>query len=67
MAWRWFRGYVPSLCSSQGFFGFSFPAVSQVIGIGVFWLFMPATDARPKVAKIDLIITTNNQGPIRSP
>ena len=32
MASHWFGGYVSSLCSPQGFFGFSYPAVSQVIG-----------------------------------
>ena len=31
MASHWFGGYVSSLCSPQGFFGFSYPAVSQFI------------------------------------
>ena len=31
VASHWFGGYVSSLCSPQGFFGFSYPAVSQFI------------------------------------
>ena len=32
MASRWFGGYVSSICSPQGFLGFSYPSVSLVIG-----------------------------------
>ena len=31
VALHWFREHVSSFCSPQGFFGFSYPAVSQVI------------------------------------
>ena len=55
MASHWFGGYVSSLCSPQGFSGFSYPAVSQVIGNSLVRAFMPATGARPKAAKINLM------------
>ena len=32
VALHWFGEYISSFCSSQGFLGFSYPAVSQVIG-----------------------------------
>ena len=32
VASQWFGEYVSSFCSPQGFLGFSYPAVSQVIG-----------------------------------
>ena len=49
MASHWFGGYVSSLCSPQGFFGFSYPAVLSASS--VFRAFMPATGARPKQPK----------------
>ena len=52
----WFGEYVSSSCSPQGFFGFSYPAVSQVIALNrVVRLFMPAAGVRPKEAKINLM------------
>ena len=57
MALHWFGKYLSSFCSLQDFFGFSYPAVSQVWRDGIFrvWLFMPAAGARPKEAKINLM------------
>ena len=53
MVLHWFGGYVSSLCSPQGFFGFSYPVVLSASS--VFRAFKPATGARPKPAKINLM------------
>ena len=55
MASRWFGGYVSSLCSPQGFLGFSYRRSHRLSGISVFKAFMPATGARPKAAQINLM------------
>ena len=55
MASRWFGGYVSSVCSPQGFLVFRTRRSHRLSGITVFMVFMPATGARPKAAKIDLM------------
>ena len=61
MAPHCFGGYVSSF-SSQGFFGFSYLAASHLYPVNYLSLlqsqtksFMPATDARPKETKINLM------------
>ena len=61
MAPHWFGGYV-SIFYPQGFFGFSYPAVSHLYPVDYCRccnlerkLFMPATGARPKETKINLM------------
>ena len=56
MALHWFGEYVSSLCSPQGFFRFSYPAVChRLSGDSVVRSFMSATGVRPKEAKINLM------------
>ena len=64
MAPHWFRGYV-SIFSPQGFFGFSYPAVSHLYPVDYCRCcnldrksFMPATGAGPKETKINLMDCT---------
>ena len=61
MAPHWFGGYV-SIFSPQGVFGFSYPAVLHLYPVDYCRccnlerkLFMPATGARPKKTKINLM------------
>ena len=58
---HWFGGYV-SIFSPQGVFGFSYPAVLHLYPVDYCRccnlerkLFMPATGARPKKTKINLM------------
>ena len=61
MAPHWFGGYV-SIFSPQGVFGFSYPAALHLYPVDYCRccnlerkLFMPATGARPKKTKINLM------------
>ena len=61
MAPHWFGGYV-AIFSPQGFFGFSYPAVLHLYPVDYCRCcnlerksFMPATGARPKKTKINLM------------
>ena len=61
MAPHWFGGYV-SIFSPQGVFGFSYPAALHLYPVDYCCccnlerkLFMPATGARPKKTKINLM------------
>ena len=57
MALRWFRGYVSRLCyvPHRVFLVFCIRRCRRFSGITVFRAFMPATSARPKAAKINLM------------
>ena len=56
MASCWFGEYVSTLSSPQGFFlFFCIQQCHRLSGISVFRAFMPATGARPKAAKINLM------------
>ena len=55
MASRWFGGYVSSLCSPQGCFGFPYLVTGYRVIVCSRLSCLPQTGARPKAGKTNLM------------